>query len=312
MKDPSTNKIERFSKNAGLMLALLTLIYTAPVEAQGRSNNQNGRNNRNDASRGQISRSPSIRQQPQRISPRQNNSPRALTRSNPRILADNNTSRNINPAQNNRRSYNSPNRNSINNQRPGTVYNRPGNSTSQLNRRPGINNNNYNNNYRRPGVRYNNYRRPIYNAYNPNWRYAYAPRRYSMFNTLPSFYFNLNFGGSRYRYYDGIYYQPYNNIFRVVAPPIGIFVNVLPRGHRKIYVNDYPYYYYNGTYYNQKEDNYYVVSPPVGAVVESIPDGYKTITIDGETFYEVDGAQYKPAVQENGEVWYEVIKSNKD
>jgi len=53
-----------------------------------------------------------------------------------------------------------------------------------------------------------------------------------------------------------------------------------------------------------------VVSPPVGAVVESLPDGYETVNIDGETYYEVDGAQYKPVVQENGEIWYEVIKSN--
>lgn len=53
-----------------------------------------------------------------------------------------------------------------------------------------------------------------------------------------------------------------------------------------------------------------MVSPPVGAIVESIPDGYQTVVIDGETYYTVDGAQYKPVVQDNGEVWYEVIKAN--
>ncbi len=102
-------------------------------------------------------------------------------------------------------------------------------------------------------------------------------------------------------------------MFRVVAPPFGLFINTLPLGHRRIYVRDYPYYYYNGTYYDQRDDDrYVVVSPPVGAVVESIPDGYKTINIDGETYYTVDGAQYKPVLQENGEIWYEVIKSNDD
>jgi hypothetical protein len=75
-------------------------------------------------------------------------------------------------------------------------------------------------------------------------------------------------------------------------------------------VRDYPYYYYNGTYYDQRDNYYTVVSPPVGAVVESIPDGYKTLIIDGETYYTVDGAQYKPVIQENGEIWYEVIRSN--
>ena len=99
-------------------------------------------------------------------------------------------------------------------------------------------------------------------------------------------------------------------MFSVIAPPIGIYINVLPAGYRRIYVHDYPYYYYNGTYYDQRGSNYYVVSPPVGAVVESLPAGYETVVIDGETFYTADGAQYKPVVQDNGEIWYEVIKAN--
>jgi hypothetical protein len=113
-----------------------------------------------------------------------------------------------------------------------------------------------------------------------------------------------------YRYYDGIFYRPYNNVFRVVAPPIGIFVNILPAGYSRIYVDDYPYYYYNGTFYDHRDNHYFVVSPPVGAVVESIPEGYETINMEGETYYVADGAQYKPVMQDNGEIWYEVIKAN--
>ncbi|MEP6674827.1 MAG: DUF6515 family protein [Ferruginibacter sp.] len=174
-------------------------------------------------------------------------------------------------------------------------FNRPGFHSS-----PG----GYNNSYNR------NHFRPVYNAHNPNWGYSYLPRRNSVFNTLPSSYFSINFGGFGYRYYDGIYYRPYNNIFQVVAPPIGIHINILPEGYRRIYVNDYPYYYFNGTYYDQRDDEYYVVSPPVGAVVESLPDGFQTVVIDGETYYTADGAQYKPVVQDDGEIWYEVIKAN--
>ena len=96
----------------------------------------------------------------------------------------------------------------------------------------------------------------------------------------------------------------------VVAPPIGLFINVMPYGYRRIMVNNYPYYYYNGTYYQYRNSNYYVVSPPVGAVVESLPPGYQTLTIDGETYYTIDGAQYKPVVEDNGEIWYQVIKAN--
>lgn len=160
----------------------------------------------------------------------------------------------------------------------------------------------------RPVYGYN--RNPVYSPYNPSWRYGYLPRRNSYFYSLPGTYININFGGIGYRYYDGVFYRPYNNLFTVIAPPIGIYINVLPLGYRRIYVHDYPYYYYNGTYYDQRGSNYYVVSPPLGAVVESLPAGYDTVVIDGETYYVADGAQYKPVIQENGEIWYEVIKAN--
>ena len=186
--------------------------------------------------------------------------------------------------------------------RRGNIVNRPGNGYNP-----------YAKNGYRPGYpNYNNYRRPVYGSYNPSWRYGHIPGRNSVFNRLPGNYLSLNFGGFNYRYFNGIYYQPYNDVFRVVAPPVGLFINTLPLGYRKIYVRDYPYYYYNGTYYDQQDSKYRVVSPPVGAVVESLPKGYETLLIDGETYFTVDGAQYKPIVQENGEIWYEVIKSNED
>jgi len=164
----------------------------------------------------------------------------------------------------------------------------------------------------RPGYRpvYGNDRRPHYNPHNPAWGYGYLPRRNSYFYSLPANYFSINFGGIGYRYWDGVFYRPYNNLFSVIAPPVGIYINVLPVGYRRIYVRERPYYYFNGTYYDQRDANYYVVSPPVGAVVESLPAGYETVVIDGETFYTADGAQYKPTVQQNGEIWYEVIKAN--
>ncbi len=150
--------------------------------------------------------------------------------------------------------------------------------------------------------------RQTYSAYNPCWRYAHLPRRNTVVTNFYYPYQTIYFGGFGYRYCDGIFYQPFNSAFRVIAPPFGIRITILPFGYRSIFVNDYPYYYYNGTYYDDYEDGYRVVAPPVGAIVESIPDGYETITIDGETYYKVDNVQYKPVVQENGEIWYQVIK----
>ncbi len=158
--------------------------------------------------------------------------------------------------------------------------------------------------------RSNNYSRPVYDARNPGWRYSTMPRRNTIIKVVPVGYRVYNYGGNPYRYYNGIFYSPYQNSFRVVAPPIGIFINTMPYGYRRIYVNNFPYYYYYGTYYQYRNSNYYVVSPPLGAIVESLPAGYETLTVDGETFYAIDGAQYKPVVQDNGEVWYQVVKAN--
>ena len=148
----------------------------------------------------------------------------------------------------------------------------------------------------------------MYSSRNPSWRYGYLPRRNAVITSFPFSYQTINYGGYGYRYYSGTYYRPYNRAYIVVAPPVGLFINVLPFGYRRIVVRDYPYYYYNGTYYDQDRENYKVVTPPLGAVVESIPQGYETIVIDGETYYKVDNVQYKPVVQDNGEIWYEVIK----
>lgn len=238
---------------------------------------------------------------------RNNNNPFNRNRNNNygNVPTPNNRERNIDRDRNSNRDINNnrpvPNNNGGYNRMPGNYnryqinFNRP---VSGSRNRPGY----------RPVYGYD--RSPAYNPYNPNWRYGYLPRRNSCFYSLPSSYFNIYFGGMGYRYWDGIFYRPYNNLFTVIAPPIGIFINVLPIGYNRIYVHNYPYYYFNGTYYDQRGSNYYVVSPPVGSVVESLPDGYQTVVIDGETYYTADGAQYKPVIQQDGEIHYEVIKAN--
>lgn len=153
-----------------------------------------------------------------------------------------------------------------------------------------------------------NYRRPVYSRYNPSWRYSYLPRWNSVVASFSFPFSTITFGGYNYRYCDGVFYRPYNNAYRVCAAPVGIYINILPLGYRRIIVDDYPYYYYNGNYYEDYDDGYRVIAPPVGAIVESIPEGYETIVIDGETYYKVDDVQYKPIINDDGEIWYQVIK----
>lgn len=165
--------------------------------------------------------------------------------------------------------------------------------------------------YRRAPLAYRYYypgNRGYYNAYNPCWRYSYLPRYHSVIYNFYYPFSTIYWGGIGYRYCSGVYYSPFGAGFRVVPPPFGIYIDILPMGYETVYGFNSPYYYYNGTYYEDYDNSYRVIAPPVGAVVESIPDGYETITIDGETYYKVENVQYKPVVQDNGEIWYQVIK----
>ena len=150
--------------------------------------------------------------------------------------------------------------------------------------------------------------RSYYSAHNPCWRYGYLPRYYSVIHNFYYPYSTIYWGGIGYRYCSGLFYSPFGGGFRVVPPPFGIFIDILPMGYETVYGFNNPYYYYNGVYYEDYNSSYRVIAPPVGAIVESIPDGYETITIDGETYYKVENIQYKPVVQDNGEIWYQVIK----
>ena len=76
-------------------------------------------------------------------------------------------------------------------------------------------------------------------------------------------------------------------------------------------VGGLPYFYYYGSFYVPSGKKYEVVPAPVGAVVESIPNGYEKVEVDGQTYYTVNGAQYKPVLR-NNEIWYQVIKSERN
>ena len=115
--------------------------------------------------------------------------------------------------------------------------------------------------------------------------------------------------GISFHYSNGYYYRPYGGYFRVVAPPIGIHINILPRGYRRIYVRDVPYYYYGGTYYRPGAgaDKYEVIEAPLGASVPELPNGAKVVVINEQKYYELDGTYYKEEIKDNDEIWYTVV-----
>lgn len=67
------------------------------------------------------------------------------------------------------------------------------------------------------------------------------------------------YGGIKYRFAAGIWYKPYGRRYVVCAAPAGIKINILPRGHKIVYVRGKRYYKYNGIYYKKRGRGYKVV-----------------------------------------------------
>jgi uncharacterized protein DUF6515 len=158
----------------------------------------------------------------------------------------------------------------------------------------------YNNrNYSYYNYGYNNYG---YNTYRNYGYYPYSGRR--VYLNRPSVV--LSFGGNPYNYLDGNFYRPYGSYFEMVIPPVGIHVNLLPRGYRRVWVGPNDYYYYQGTFYRHSEDYYEVIAPPVGAEVAELPEGATAIVIDNKKYYQFQGIYFKETIKQDGEIWYTV------
>ncbi len=165
--------------------------------------------------------------------------------------------------------------------------------------------------YNRPVNRPNNYHRPVIvnNYYNRPPRYTVGVPYYGQrFNRINHPYINIVFGGFNYQYYNGVYYRPHGNYFQVIAPPIGIHINVLPVGYYRFkWRNNQPYYYYNGVFYNQYQNYYEVIQPPMGAKLPSLPAGAKPEIINGRKYYEYAGTFYAEEYNANNEILYTVV-----
>lgn len=134
--------------------------------------------------------------------------------------------------------------------------------------------------------------------------YYHGPRVYNFGHP----YVSIGFGGINYSYYGGYFYRPFPGYFRMVAPPIGIGIAMLPPGYQQIYVGHYPYYYFNGTYYSPVPGNTYkVVAPPLGAEVNNIPPDAHVVVIDGQKYYEYDGTYYRENVSSDNQHSYTVV-----
>jgi hypothetical protein len=94
----------------------------------------------------------------------------------------------------------------------------------------------------------------------------YAPHGAEI-GVLPHGAVEARFHGDRYWFHGGVWYRPYGPRWVVVAPPIGLYVSVLPPFYTTLMIGGAPYYYANETYYtlDPVTQQYVVVAPPAGA-----------------------------------------------
>lgn len=121
---------------------------------------------------------------------------------------------------------------------------------------------------------------------------------------------SISFGGIPYHYAAGYYYRPYGAYYRVVAPPIGIHVGMLPPGYWAFQFGAFPYFYFDGVFYRNNNNGYDVVDAPIGAEVPRLPRGAKVVVINGGKYYEHDGNYYREIINAEGLTRYQVAGKN--
>lgn len=114
-----------------------------------------------------------------------------------------------------------------------------------------------------------------------------------------------------YRYDQGIYYEPYNNGYRVVPAPAGLYIRYLPNGYSTIYLGDYTYYYFAGTFYTLGGYGYEVTLAPPGAVIYDLPEGAVEVRVGEMTYLQYNNTLYQPILLD-GKDAYEVVNLEGD
>jgi hypothetical protein len=112
----------------------------------------------------------------------------------------------------------------------------------------------------------------------------------------------------RYYYGGGIWYGPSGIGWSVIAPPLGVFVSLLPPYYTTVWFGGIPYYYANDAYYlyRERERVYEVVEPPYGAQASTVSPAAEDIYVyprEGQSQAQTDADRYEChrwAVDETG------------
>ena len=158
------------------------------------------------------------------------------------------------------------------------------------------------------GRRFYSYHSYVYHPYRPFlWGPAWHPVGFYMQTMMPGAVV-LSIHSIPYRYYSGVFYQPFNGGYRVVPAPPTVIVPAIPEGYESVVVDGTPYLYYGGTFYEQMGSGYVVSAPPAGAVISQLPAGCTVVHINGMSILKFGDTYFQP-VTVNGRNMYEVIES---
>jgi|GEM_PF-2813566 len=175
---------------------------------------------------------------------------------------------------------------------------------------------NYRPKYSRPpviwqGRRYYSFHNYTYHPYRPYYYGSFFHPVGFIRASLGALSVNITFGGQPYWYDQGIFYSPYNNAYRVVTPPAGIYINQLPMGYNTIELGGNEYYYFAGTFYASGPQGYYVITAPPGAIVYDLPEGCSEISVGDETYLQYNNTVFQP-IEIDGRNAYEVVELDDD
>ncbi len=124
-----------------------------------------------------------------------------------------------------------------------------------------------------------NHNRSYHNQPHHSYRYHDHPRWGMSISWLPDSFINVRLGGSRYYYYDGLYYNRFGREYVIVAPPVGAVVHSIPTDFRPVVINGVTYYEDRGTYYVYTRAGYQVVSQPVELIQPRVVTAQAEATI---------------------------------
>lgn len=118
--------------------------------------------------------------------------------------------------------------------------------------------------------------------YDSRWQhYRHYPSYGRSYPRLPPGVVVVKHRHERYWYGGGAWYRPYGPRYVVVAPPVGVFVSLLPPFYTTVWFGGIPYYYANDAYYvwRAQQRAYEVVEPPPAPSVSTVSPAAEDIFV---------------------------------